>query len=226
MTPLLSALAAAALACPASATGLVLTHPETEYDASASAGPRAQELLASREFREKVVLTARPDRAHYSFDPDAPGVSFTRRVSADGRLEEDLREREFVLGGALSDGLEETAADLLAHSRATRLRFDLAAVSARTEAPAEGRPARSLKALEAESPAAARALALRSAERVYGLLRRHGLGDMGLELRWHGRTLGVVDHSTYSDATPAGGEAAPRLRGAGGRPPAAVLDFD
>lgn len=216
------------LAVPASAETLVITHPETELDEKARAGPRTQELLASRGFREKVVLMTRADRSHYSFDPDAPGVSFRRVISGDGRLEQDLGDTDFVVGGGfLTSALQETVADLLHRSGARRVRYDLAAVYAvvsegRVDAPSAG-PI-DMREYERLAPREAAALFARAAERVYGSLKRRGLGDRALEVRVKGRVLGVVDHDSYSPSTP--GDALPQLRPASGRPAHAVLEFD
>lgn len=214
-----------ALAIPASAKTLVVTHPEAEFDEKHQAGARIQELLASREFLQRLVLTAGAERAHYSFDPDAAGVAFRRVVSPEGRLEEDLRDDEYVVGGGPLEGaLQETVADLLHRSGARRVRFELGAVYAKAPAAPFSRPARNMREFHMLSPREAEALFARAAERVYGALRRRGLGDRALELRVKGRVLGVVDHDTYSPSTP--GDAMPRLRPAPGRPAHAVLEFD
>lgn len=225
MKTLLAGCVGLTLAAPAPATTLVVTHPETEFDEKTQAGPRTQELLASRDFLQRLVLTARSEQAHYSFDPDARGVAFRRVVSPAGRLEEDLGDDEYVVGGGPLEGpLQETVADLLDRSGARRVRFDLGAVFAQVPAAPFSRPARNMREFHLLAPREAEALFARVTERVYGALRRRGLGDRALELRVKGRTLGVVDHDTYAPATPAG--AMPRLRPASGRPAFAVLEFD
>lgn len=227
MKTLLAGCVGLTLAAPAPATTLVVTHPETEFDEKTQAGPRTQELLASRDFLQRLVRTARSEQAHYSFDPDARGVAFRRVVSPAGRLEEDLGDDEYVVGGGLAPGaLHVTVADLLQHSGARRVRFDLAAVYAKAPPAPFARPARNMREYERAAPDDAAALFARAAERVYGALRRRGLGERSLELRVKGRVLGVVDHDTYSDSTPWEGDVMPRLRPAGGRPAYAVLEFD
>lgn len=231
MRPLLAAAFSLSLACPSAAKTLVLTHPETEYDQKSAGGPRAQELLSSREFRERLVLTVYKDRSHYTFDPDGRGVSFRRVISTGGQLEEDLGDDEFVVGGGfISACMQDTVTDLLHHSNARRVRLDLAAIYAHVPMSyfpgATSTAPKNMAEFERAAPGPARVYALRIAERVYGALRRRGLGDRSLEVRWHGRTLGVIDHTTYSDATPDDFETAPRLRGSGGRPAHAVIEFE
>jgi hypothetical protein len=228
--PLLAAAFSLSLAVPAPAKTLVVTHPETGFDDKNQAGPRTQELLASREFREKLVLMVYADRSHYTFDPDAPGVSFRRVTSSGGQLEEDLGDTDFVVaGGFISACLQDTVTDLIQYSHARAVRFDLAGVYATV--PQERFPRklggpRNLREYHLVAPREAEALFARVTERVYGALKRRGLGDRALELRVNGRTLGVVDHDTYSESTPGEGNAMPRLRPASGRPAFAVLSFE
>lgn len=230
MRPLLAGVVGLSLAVPASAETLVITHPETEFDDKNQAGARTQELLASRGFREKLVLMVYSDRSHYSFDPDAPGVAFRRVTSSGGQLERDLGDADFVVGGGfISACQQDTVTDLIHYSNARRVRYDLGAVYATVPQARFPKPLggpRNMKEFHRVSPREAEALFARIAERVYGSLKGRGLGDRAIEVRVKGRVLGVVDHDTYSPSTPGDGDAMPRLRPASGRPAFAVLEFD
>lgn len=123
-------LAAALLAArTAGATTLVITHPERGFDEKSVTGPAVAELLKSTAFRHKYVLMVYPDRNEYTFDPHAPGVSFTRKVSSGGQFEEDLGDTDFVVGGGfLSACMQDTVTDLIRFSNAKTVRIVMAAV--------------------------------------------------------------------------------------------------
>lgn len=210
---------------------LVITHPETDFDDKNQAGARTQELLASPGFSRKLVLMVYSDRNRYTFDPDAPGVSFERVVSGGGELPQDLHETDFVVGGGfISACMQDTVTDLIRHSNARRIRYDLGAVYATVSQEGFPKPLggpRNMKEFLAVRPRDAVALFARIGERVYGSLRSGGLGDRAIELKVKGTSIGVVDETTYSNATPGDGAAMPRLRPANtGRPAFAVIDFD
>ncbi len=124
-------LAAALLAgTTAGATTLVITHPEDGFDEKSSAAPATVELLKSTAFKNKYVLMVYPEkeRNRYTFDPQTPGVSFTRKVSSGGQLEEDLGDTNFVVGGGfLSACMQDTVTDLIRFSNAKTVRIVLAA---------------------------------------------------------------------------------------------------
>ncbi len=232
MRRVFAAMCAVALAAPCGARTLVITHPEKSYDERSAAGPRIQALLAAPDFKRKLVLMVYADRSEYTFDPGAPGVAFERVVSTGGQLEEDAGDDDFVVGGGfLSACLQDTVTDLIVHSRAARVRVDMAATYAHLPAShfpdARGGFPRTLGELARVAPEAARVTSLLIAQRVYGALKGRGRGDMVIEARWRGAPQGYIDHTTYAEPrSEAEHERPPRLRAHAARPAAVVLDFD
>lgn len=182
----------------AGATTLVITHPERGFDSKSYAGPATTELLRSTSFKNKLVLMVYPDRSEYTFDPAAEGVSFTRRVSTGGQIEEDLGDTDFVVGGGfLSACMQDTVTDLIQYSGAKTVRVAMAA--AYLHAPmyfwpgATSTAPRTLEdfaqaAAKSAEPMAARLVVVDIGARIQSSLNKRGIKRQ-VVVHWRGKPL-------------------------------------